>query len=69
MNGHVSSILLGARDMDRSRRFYTDLGWEVRQDYGISVLFEPHGGSLVGFDGYVWDIGYNAQGKDQPYAE
>jgi catechol 2,3-dioxygenase-like lactoylglutathione lyase family enzyme len=137
MNAHVSSILLGVRDMDRSKRFYTEgLGWEIQRDYGVSVFFEPHGGSLVGFygrdglaenvgaspegsgfsglvltyvvrsqarvdeilaeaeaagatilkpaaaqqwggyggsfadpDGYVWDIGYSAQGKDQPYAE
>ncbi len=137
MNAHVSSILLGVRDMDRSKRFYTEgLGWKVQRDYGVSVFFEPDGGSLVGFygrdgladmvgvspegsgfsglvltyvvrsqarvdqilaeaeaagatilkpaaaqqwggyggsfadpDGYVWDIGYSAQGKDQPYAE
>jgi catechol 2,3-dioxygenase-like lactoylglutathione lyase family enzyme len=137
MNAHVSSILLGVRDMDRSKRFYTEgLGWEVQQDYGISVFFVPHGGSLVGFygrdglaanvgvspegsgfsglvltyvvrsearvdeimseaekagatilkpaaakqwggyggsfadpDGYIWDIGYSAQGENQPYAE
>jgi catechol 2,3-dioxygenase-like lactoylglutathione lyase family enzyme len=137
MNAHVSSILLGVRDMDRSKRFYTEgLGWKVQQDYGLAVFFEPHGGSLVGIygrddlaarvgaspegsgfsglalnyvvrnearvdeiiaeaeragatilkpaatlewggyggsfadpDGYVWDIGYSAQGKDQPYAD
>jgi uncharacterized protein len=137
MKAHVSSILLGVEDMDRSKRFYTEgLGWEVEQDYGISVFFEPDGGSLVGFygrdgladlvgtspegsgfrgmvlgyvvrsearvdeiiadaekagatilkpattlqwggyggtfadpDGYIWNIGYSSQGKDQPYAE
>ncbi|MDQ6694373.1 MAG: VOC family protein [Chloroflexota bacterium] len=137
MNAHVSSILLGVRDMDWSKRFYIEgLGWKVQHDYGISVFFVPHGGSLVGFysrdglaanvgaspegsgfsglvltyvvrsqarvdetmaeaekagatilkpaatkqwggyggsfvdpDGYIWDIGYSAQGKDQPYAE
>jgi uncharacterized protein len=137
MNAHVSSILLGVLDMDRSKEFYTDgLGWEVKDDWGISVFFVPHGGSLVGFydrdglaaqngmtpegsgfsglvltyvvrseervdeimaeaekagatilkpaatlewggyggsfadpDGYIWSIGYSAQGKDQPYAE
>jgi catechol 2,3-dioxygenase-like lactoylglutathione lyase family enzyme len=137
MKAHVSSILLGVEDMDRSKRFYTEgLGWEVEQDYGISVFFEPDGGSLVDFygrdgladlvgtspdgsgfrgmvlgyvvrsearvdeiigdaekagatilkpaatlqwggyggtfadpDGYIWNIGYSAQGKDQPYAE
>ena len=139
MNSHVSAILLGVKDMERSKRFYTDgLGWKVQNDYKISVFFVPHGGSLVGFygreglaesvglgsdagngafsgivfnyvvrsesrvneviaeakaagatilkpaareqwggyggafadpDGYVWQIGYSAQGKDQPYAE
>ncbi len=137
MNAHVSTILLGVRDMQRSRRFYTEgLGWKVRQDYGISVFFVQNGGSLIGFygrdglaasvgvspegsgfsglafnyvvrsqarvdeiiaeaqkagatilkpaaalqwggyggsfadpDGYIWSIGYSANGKDQPYAE
>ena len=137
MNTHVSSILLGVRDMDRSKRFYTEgLGWKVQHDYRISVFFVPHSGSLVGFygrdglaasvgaspegsgfsglvlkyvvrsearvdeimaegkkagatilkpaaklqwggyggsfadpDGYIWNIGYSGNGKDQPYAE
>jgi hypothetical protein len=136
MNSHVSAILLGVNDMERSKRFYVDgLGWKVQDDYKISVFFVPHGGSLVGFygregladmvgasregggfsivfnyvvrsearvdavmeeaekagaqilkpaatlqwggyggtfadpDGYVWSVGYSAQGKDQPYAE
>jgi uncharacterized protein len=136
MNAHVSSILLGVRDMDRSKRFYADLGWKVQNDYGVAVFYEPDGGSLVGIygrddladrvgtttegsgfggvalnyvvrsearvdeiiaeaekagatilkpaealdwggygasfadpDGHVWDIGYSAQGADQPYAE
>ena len=137
MNAHVSSILLGVGDMDRSKRFYTEgLGWKIQHDYRISVFFVPHGGSLVGFygrdglaasvgaspegsgfsglalnyvvrsgarvdeimaeaekagatilkpaatlqwggyggsfadpDGYIWNIGYSGNGKDQPYAE
>jgi hypothetical protein len=136
MNSHVSAILLGVSDMDRSKRFYGDgLGWEIQNDYHVSVFFVPHGGSLVGFygrdglaemvgttpgsgfsgvvfnyvvrsearveavmeearaagatilkpaaalqwggyggtfadpDGYVWSIGYSAQGEGQPYAE
>jgi uncharacterized protein len=137
MNSHVSTILLGVNDLERSKRFYTEgLGWKVQNDYKISVLFVPHGGSMVGFygrdgladmvgmspdgsgfsgvvfnyvvrseervdevldeakkaggkilkpaaksqwggyggsfadpDGYIWNIGYSAQGKDQPYAE
>jgi uncharacterized protein len=137
MNAHVSTILLGVRDMDRSKRFYTEgLGWKIQNDYRISVFFVQHGGSLVGFygreglaasvgaspegsgfsgvvlnyvvrsearvdeimaeakkadakilkpagalqwggyggsfadpDGFIWNIGYSAEGKDQPYAE
>jgi catechol 2,3-dioxygenase-like lactoylglutathione lyase family enzyme len=137
MNSHVSAILLGVKDMERSKRFYTEgLGWKVQNDWKISVFFVPHGGSLVGFygreglaemvgakpdgggfsgvvfnyivrsegrvnevmeearkaganilkpaaklpwggyggtfadpDGYVWNIGYSAEGTDQPYAE
>src|SRR5262245_5033272 len=52
MNSHVSAILLGVRDMERSKKFYVEgLGWEIQDDYGISVFFVPHGGSLVGFYG------------------
>ena len=52
MNSHVSAILLGVNDMERSKRFYVDgLGWEVQDDWKISVFFVPHGGSLVGFYG------------------
>src|SRR5947209_349440 len=52
MNSHVSAILLGVKDMERSKRFYVDgLGWKVQNDYKISVFFVPHGGSLVGFYG------------------
>jgi uncharacterized protein len=137
MNSHISSILLGVNDMERSKRFYTDgLGWKVRNDYRISVFFVPQGGSMVGFygrdgladmvgaspggsgfsgvvfnyivrsedrvdeildeaskagatilkpaaklkwggyggtfadpDGYVWSIGYSAEGQDQIYSE
>ncbi len=137
MNAHVSAILLGVSDMERSKAFYVDgLGWEVENDWHISVFFVAHGGSKVGFygrdgladmvgadapgsgfsgivfnyvvrsegrvdeviaearaagatilkpaaalqwggyggtfadpDGYVWSVGYSAQGEDQPYAE
>ena len=137
MKAHVSSVLLGVQDMERSKRFYVEgLGWKVDRDYGVSVFFGSDGGSLVGFygreglaaevgagpegsgfsglvftyvvrsearvdeimaeaeqagatilkpaagkqwggyggsfadpDGYIWDIGYSAQGKNQPYAE
>jgi len=137
MYSHVSAILLGVKDMERSKRFYTEgLGWKVQNDWKISVFFVPSGGSRVGFygrdgpaemvgakpdgggfsgivfnyivrsenrvdevldearkagakilkpeaklpwggyggtfadpDGYVWSVGYTAEGEDQPYAE
>jgi uncharacterized protein len=28
-----------------------------------------YGGSFADPDGYIWNIGYSAAGKDQPYAE
>jgi len=53
--------------MDRSKRFYTEsLGWQVQQDYGISVFFVPHGGSIVGFygrDGLAANVGVSADGS------
>src|SRR5512133_2511607 len=66
MKAHVSSILLGVADMERSRRLYTEgLGWKVQNDWGISVFFVPHGGSLVGFygrDGLAEMVGASADG-------
>ncbi|NEA28154.1 VOC family protein [Actinomadura bangladeshensis] len=52
MKAHVSSILLGVKDMDAAKRFYTEgLGWKIKDDYGISVFFESDGASPVGFYG------------------
>ncbi|MER5419015.1 VOC family protein [Streptosporangium roseum] len=52
MKAHVSSVLLGVRDMDRAKQFYTEgLGWKIKNDYGISVFFESDGASPVGFYG------------------
>jgi uncharacterized protein len=65
MNSHLSAILLGVKDMERSKRFYTDLGWKVEHDYKISVFFVPHGGSKVGFygrDGLAEMVGAKADG-------
>jgi catechol 2,3-dioxygenase-like lactoylglutathione lyase family enzyme len=67
MNAHVSSILLGVRDMDRSKQFYTEgFGWKIQHDFGISVFFKPHGGSLVGLygrDGLATDNGASPEGS------
>ncbi|KUF15040.1 MULTISPECIES: VOC family protein [Streptomyces] len=52
MKAHVSSILLAVRDMDRAKRFYMEgLGWEIENDYGISVFFASDGASPIGFYG------------------
>ena len=67
MNAHVSAILLGVKDMDRSKKFYTDgLGWKVEVDYHISVFFVSNGGSLVGFygrDGLAQMVGLKPEGN------
>lgn len=67
MKAHVSSILLGVRDLGRSKQFYTEgLGWKVKDDYGVSVFFESDGGSLVGFygrDGLADQVGTSPQGS------
>ncbi len=53
--------------MDRSKRFYTEgLGWKVQRDYGISVFFEPDGGSLIGFygrEGLAPNVGASPEGS------
>ena len=67
MNSHISAILLGVKDMERSKRFYTEgLGWKIENDYGISVFFVPHGGSLIGFygrEGLAKDVGLSPEGS------
>jgi hypothetical protein len=67
MNSHISAILLGVKDMEQSKRFYTEgLGWKVQNDYGISVFFVPHGGSLIGFygrEGLANNVGLSPEGS------
>ncbi|NUT91116.1 MAG: glyoxalase [Saccharothrix sp.] len=66
MKAHVSSILLGVGDLGRVKQFYGEgLGWKVKADYGVSVFFEPDGGSLVGFygrEGLAAQVGASAEG-------
>lgn len=72
MNSHVSAILLGVKDMERSKRFYTEgLGWKIQHDYKISVFFVPHGGSLVGFygrDGLAESVGLSPDGNGSTFS-
>ncbi|MFC7648341.1 VOC family protein [Streptosporangium lutulentum] len=67
MKAHVSSILLGVRDMDRAKQFYTDgLGWKIQSDFGISVFFESDGASPVGFysrEGLAAQVGTDQEGS------
>ncbi|MFF4370174.1 VOC family protein [Streptomyces sp. NPDC001594] len=67
MKAHVSSILLGVRDMEASKRFYTEgLGWKIRNDFGISVFFESDGASPVGFygrEGLAAQVGTDQEGS------
>jgi uncharacterized protein len=72
MNSYVSAILLGVKDMERSKRFYGDgLGWKVEHDYKISVFFVPHGGSKVGFysrDGLAEAVGLSPAGNGNGFS-
>ncbi|GHJ50818.1 glyoxalase [Nonomuraea sp. TT08I-71] len=67
MKANVSSILLGVRDLARSKQFYTEgLGWKIKDDYGVSVFFESDGGSLVGFygrEGLAGQVGADPEGS------
>ncbi|MFF2554275.1 VOC family protein [Nocardia sp. NPDC058058] len=67
MKAHVSSILLGVRDLDRAKQFYTEgLGWKIAKDFGISVFFESDGASPVGFygrEGLAGQVGAEAEGS------
>jgi catechol 2,3-dioxygenase-like lactoylglutathione lyase family enzyme len=46
----VSLVTLGVRDLERSERFYTDLGWQRGND-GDDVVFFQCGGLVVA----LWD--------------
>jgi len=49
MGAHVIPTLLGVRDMEAAKRFYTGgLGLKVQNDHGISVFFESDGFSPIG---------------------
>lgn len=67
MKANVSSILLGVRDLARSKQFYTEgLGWKIKDDYGVSVFFESDTGSLVGFygrEGLADQVGTSPEGS------
>ena len=68
MKPHVSAIVIGVRDMDRAKRFYSQgLGWPIHDDYPEWVSFKLGGGSsALGL--YPWekladDAGVAAEGS------
>ncbi len=67
MNAYASAILLGVKDMEASKRFYTEgLGWKIEHDYKVSVFFVQHGGTLIGFygrDGLAANAGVPSDGN------
>ncbi|MGI5273691.1 VOC family protein [Nonomuraea sp. CA-218870] len=67
MQAHVSSILLGVRDLERAKRFYAEgLGWKIKDDYGVSVFFESDGASPVGLygrEGLADQVGLSPEGS------
>lgn len=67
MKAHVSSLLLGVRDLNAAKQFYTEgLGWKIKDDYGVSVFFEADGGSRVGFygrEGLAEQVGTSPEGN------
>src|SRR5262249_59035720 len=66
MKAHLSTLLLGVKDLERTKRFYTDLGWKVQRDYEVSVFFEQDGGWIIGFygrDGLAADNGVSPEGS------
>jgi catechol 2,3-dioxygenase-like lactoylglutathione lyase family enzyme len=47
MEQRVSLITLGVADLDRSRRFYEELGWRSGAEPGADVVFFQAGGAVV----------------------
>ena len=51
MEQRISLVTLGARDLGRARKFYTDLGWRESSDPAGDVAFFQAGGMVLG----LWD--------------
>jgi catechol 2,3-dioxygenase-like lactoylglutathione lyase family enzyme len=68
MNPHVSVITLGARDLERVRKFYSNgLGWPIQQEDYNWVCFSLGNGSsalaLYPWDALAEDAGVSAGGS------
>lgn len=45
-------VTIGVTDLERSRRFYSDLGWEQRGDAAQGIVWFKTSGTWVGLYGY-----------------
>jgi catechol 2,3-dioxygenase-like lactoylglutathione lyase family enzyme len=67
MGIQLTHVTLGVSDLKRSTKFYTDLGCEMANDYGVSVFFKPGDGSsffgLCGRDDLAADAGVDPKGS------
>ena len=51
MDQRLSVVTLGVSDLERSRRFYTHLGWHTRAEPGDDVVFFQGAGYVIA----LWD--------------
>jgi catechol 2,3-dioxygenase-like lactoylglutathione lyase family enzyme len=67
MGIQMTHVTLGVSDLKRSKKFYTDLGCAIANDYGVSVFFKPGDGSsffgLYGRDDLAADAGVEPKGS------
>lgn len=64
---NFSIVTLGVRDLERSARFYTELGWERRGDLADGICWFKTSGTWIGLFGYdalAEDAGLEAPPQD-----
>jgi catechol 2,3-dioxygenase-like lactoylglutathione lyase family enzyme len=67
---NFSIVTLGVSDLERSVRFYRDLGWEQRGDLSAGITWFRTAGTWVGLFGYdalAADIGLEAAPEQPSY--
>ena len=67
---NLTILTLGVRDLDRSVRFYADLGWERRGDPGAGIAWFKTSGTwlgLYGYDALAQDAGLEAPAVQPPF--
>jgi hypothetical protein len=67
MGIQLTHVTLGVSDLKRSKKFYTDLGCAIANDYGVSVFFKPGDSlsffGLYGRDDLAADAGVDPKGS------